>query len=353
MLSIFTRGLFLALTLVPAIVFAHHNVTNLYDSNRTIEVEGIVTEAIWRNPHIQISIQVTDQDGKQELWNNASEAMSNLRRWKIEAGFIKAGDKVRLAGRPAHQGNGMYISHVLTPSGVEVILDRRNFEPRWSETTVTIAEYIKEEIGDPNSPELGIFRVWSHPDSLGLLFPEDGVADFDLSQYPLTESTKAAIAAFDKTRDNPIGSCQAKGMPTIMEAPYPHQFVQDGENILWHQEEQDTIRTIHMAPDATAEGKPTNKLGYSIGHWEDEYTLVVTTVNATWGRYNTMGIPLTEEAVMVERFMLAEDGSRLDYAISVTDPETFTAPHTATTYWLFYPDAEVGRYECLLDAENG
>ena len=35
------------------------------------------------------------------------------------------------------------------------------------------------------------------------------------------------MAAFDRERDNPIAFCQPKGMPTIMEAPYPHRFVLD------------------------------------------------------------------------------------------------------------------------------
>ena len=171
MISALFRTLIVGLAIAPAFGLAHHNVTNVYDSNRIIEVEGIVTSAIWRNPHIQVSILVTDENGNEEVWDMASEAMSNLRRWNIEPAFIKPGDKARFAGRAAHQGNGMYISHVLTPSGVEVILDRRNFEPRWSENTITIAESRKLEIGNPNFPELGIFRVWSHPRQLGPAIP--------------------------------------------------------------------------------------------------------------------------------------------------------------------------------------
>ena len=352
MISNLIRAICLGLCLAPVTGLAHHNVSNLYDSSRLIEVEGVVTKTIWRNPHVQISLLVTDENGNEEVWDTATEAMSNLRRWNFEAGFIEVGDKVRLAGHPQHRGTGMYISNILTPSGLEVILDRRNFVPRWSENKQTIAQSRIDEIGNPDFPELGIFRVWSHPDSLRLLFPEDSLPNFDFSQYPLTEYALAAIAAYDPIRDNPLSFCRAKGMPTIMEAPYPHRFVQDGENILWHQEEQDTIRTIHMAPDATAEGKPVGKLGYSIGRWEDERTLVVTTTGATWKRYDTQGIPLTEDAVIVERFVVAEDGSRLDLELTVTDPAIFTEPHSATTYWLYYADAQVGAYECLLDAEN-
>ena len=66
------------------IVLAHHNVTKIYDPQRLIDVEGVVTETLWRNPHIQISLRVTDENGEQEVWNTATEALSNLRRWKID-----------------------------------------------------------------------------------------------------------------------------------------------------------------------------------------------------------------------------------------------------------------------------
>ena len=186
-----------------------------------------------------------------------------------------------------------------------------------------------------------------------MLIPQDVNPNYDLEEnYPLTDAARAAVAAFDRERDNPIAYCQPKGMPTIMEAPYPHRFVQDGENILWHMEEYDTIRTIHMAPDATAVGKPAARLGYSIGRWEDENTLVVTTTSSTWGRFDTMGIPLSESAEMVERFTLAPDGSRLDFSITVTDPGTFMEPVTLTKYWLYFEGAEVGYYDCLISAED-
>jgi len=66
----------------------------------------------------------------------------------------------------------------------------------------------------------------------------------------------------------------------------------------------------------------------------------------SWGHFDTVGIPLTEAAGIVERFTLAEDGSRLDYSMVVTDPNTFTAPVELEKYWLWIPGVEVQPYEC-------
>ena len=119
----------------------------------------------------------------------------------------------------------------------------------------------------------------------------------------------------------------------------------------FHQEEYDTRRTIHMAPDASPDGKPETLLGYSTGHWEGD-TLVVRTTNTNWRHFDTLGVPLSAAAETVERFTMQPDGSRMDYTMTVTDPTTFKEPVTLDVHWVWYPDAEVGAYDCLLAAED-
>lgn len=347
-----TTAIIMGLAFLPILASAHHNVAGRYDPQQVIEVEGVVSEIIWRNPHVQITMRATEANGDDQVWDMATTALSNMRRWQIDPDFIAVGDTIRVAGNPARRGVGMYISNVLTPDGQEVLLGP-NVESLWSDRTIEIAASRRALIGDATAPELGIFRVWSHPEGVGMLIPQDVNPNYDLEEnYPLTTTAMAAVSAFVREQDNPIAFCQPKGMPTIMEAPYPHRFVQDGENILWHMEEYDTIRTIHMAPDATAEGKPAARLGYSIGRWEDENSLVVTTTNSTWGYFDTAGIPLSEDAVIAERFTVASDGSRLDFAMTVSDPATFTEPVTLTKFWLYFAGEEVGRYACSTAAED-
>lgn len=340
------------LMLVPVASIAHHNVANRYDSSQTVEYEGVVTNVLWRNPHVQVDIEVTDANGETEIRELATTALSNIRRWQISPDFIEVGDAIRVAGRPERSGTGLYITHVLTKEGQEVLLDPRA-EPLWSDRIIEMAESRRASQGDGSAPELGIFRVWSTPDGIPMLIPQDVNPNFDVEEnYPLTQAALAALHAFDRETDNPIANCQPKGMPTIMEAPYPHRFVRDGENILWHQEEYDTLRTIHMAPDATAEGMPPSRLGYSIGRWENDRTLVVTTTNTTWRHFDTVGIPLSEDVEFVERFELVPNGSRLNYSMTITDPATFTEPVTLRKHWLYFPDAEVRTYQCLAAAED-
>ncbi len=167
-----TRIFFSVLFLLPLGSIAHHNVAGRYDADATVEVEGVVTETIWRNPHVQITMRVTDDSGEEQIWDMATTALSNMRRWQIEPGFIEVGETVRVAGHPARRGTGMYISNVLTASGEEVLLDP-NTGPLWSDRTIEMAESRRAVEGDTTAPELGIFRVWSHPQGFGMLILQD------------------------------------------------------------------------------------------------------------------------------------------------------------------------------------
>ena len=51
---------------------------------------------------------------------------------------------------------------------------------------------------------------------------------------------------------------------------------------------------------------------------------------------------------LVERFTPSVDGSRLDYALTVTDAATFTQPVVMDKYWLWIPGVRVEPYECTV-----
>jgi hypothetical protein len=341
----------LCLACLPSLTNAHHAVSGSYDANSIIEVEGEVTAVLWRNPHVQISMRVTDPDGTTQDWAMATTSLSNIRRWQMDPNFIAVGDRIRVAGNPARDGaQGLYISNVLTSRGEEVLLAPR-IMPRWSDQIVAMTQSRRLGQGDTSAPELGMFRVWSTPDTIPMLIPRN----FGRSpQYRpnLTEAARQAVDGFVWERDNPLGNCAPKGMPMIMEAPYPFEFQLDGDDILWHQEEFDTVRRIHMAPNASADGQPDSLLGYSIGRWDDERSLVVTTTKMGWGHFDGLGVPLTTQAEMVERFTVSAEGDRLDYSVTFTDPAVFTEPVTLGKHWVWYPDATVGTYDCLRAAEN-
>ena len=47
---------------------AHHSFSAQYDSTAPITLNGEVTEVQWRNPHIYLQVNVTDESGNVENW---------------------------------------------------------------------------------------------------------------------------------------------------------------------------------------------------------------------------------------------------------------------------------------------
>jgi len=342
---------FIGFLVLPFSSNAHHAVAGNYDPDTIIEVEGEITDILWRNPHPQVSMRVVAEDGEVQEWGMATTALSNMRRWQIDPTFIEVGDTVRVAGNPSILvDHGLYISNVLTSDGEEVLLGG-NVQPIWTDQTIEMSESRRLGVGDTSAPELGIFRVWSTPDTIPMLMPRD-IGKTPDGRANLTEAALQVVDNFVWTRDNPLRNCSLKGMPLIMEAPYPFEIVQDGENILWHNEEFDTIRTIHMSPDASADGQPDSLLGYAVGYWESDTTLVVTTTKVNWGHLDGQGVPASTSMETLERFTVSPQGDRLDYTITITDPEYLIEPMTFSKHWVWYPDAEVGNYDCLVAAED-
>jgi len=320
-----------------------------FDTTSMTEIEGEVTEFRWQNPHVVFTLRVpagTAASGEGASWEIETLSISGISRWGITRDLFNVGDRLRVAGNPSRRNsNNIFVRNILLPGGREIVLGGA---ARWSDTTLRASELLQASEGDASRPELGIYRTWSSGSVGAVLFPEAVQANFDFSRYPLTPAAKAALEAFDYAEDDPTRNCTPKGMPTIMEQPYPMQIVDQGASVLIRIEEYDTRRIVHMAAagEAAAAAAPPGPLGYSVGHFEGA-TLVVTTTKSSWGHFDSVGIPLSAAAVLVERFTPQADGSRLDYTLTVTDAATFTAPVELKKSWIWRPEVSLGVFECL------
>ena len=326
----------LVLLAFPAEIFAHHGIGAQFDLSASIELRGELERVIWRNPHVRLTLRVTDDAGGEELWEVEAQSVSMLRQRDITEVLLEAGDEITLVGNPAHDGvTEIYVTNVLLPDGREVLFSQ-GAEPRWNDEAMgrTGARFVAE--GDTESPELGLFRTWSAPPGQGFF------RDFSHAGAPLTDEARATAVAYDRLTDNLVsGECSQAGMPAIIGNPYPRDFIDRGDTILMRLEEYDAVRTIHLDETAADIGSP---LGHSVGTWE-EGTLVVTTTNISSRRFR-LGIALGDELQLIERYTPSADGSRLDYRITITDPATFLEPVEFQTYWIYIPGVSVEPYGC-------
>jgi hypothetical protein len=338
------RSVLLALALSGAAA-AHHSFFGRFDTETLVELEGEVTDVLWRNPHAYFSVRA---DGV--AWEVETSSLTVLKRMGIDQGTIRAGDRIRIAANPpVGEKKEMYARHVLLADGRELLLNV-GLTPRWTERSRAVGDesLLMAREGDGSRPELGIFRVWSHTRTIARLFPEVTDAAADINAYPLTPAARAQLAEFDRSTDNPTANCVPKGMPTIMEAPYPIEFVrQDDGDILLKLEEYDLTRRIYMNPGVTRELTVPTPLGDSVGRW-DGATLVVTTTHISWPFFSQLGIRQSPAVEIVERFTPTAEGSRLDYEMTVTDAATFTRPVVLRQHWLWLPSVTLLPYECTV-----
>lgn len=312
---------------------AHHSTALVYHRDGPIiEAEGVITAVAWVNPHVRLEMRGTGPDGVERLYKIESNSVSTVSRFGLTAELVAAGTRVKVAGNGGrHADDVLWLTNLLLPGGEEILFGAA-VKARWSERT--IGSDIRSAVA-ADAEGLGLFRVWSNVTNPVTFWGND---------LPLTPAATATRAAFDPLTDEPTANCAPKGMPFIMEQPYPMRFVDAGSEIRMEMEEYDTVRRIVLngaPPASTAPGL----LGVSTGRWEGR-TLVVTTTDVTYRHFNGTGIPLGPGARFDERFTLSEDGSRLDYTLTVTDAATFTAPVTLRKAWEYRPGEVLKPYEC-------
>lgn len=320
--------------LAPLAAQAHHATGPSFDLGRIVEAEGEVIEVVWRNPHVRFKVAGVDTTGAERVWEIETNSVSIVSRFGLTADIVAAGTRVKIAGNPGRlDENAMWLRNMLLPNDEEILFGAR-IEPRWSDAT--IGEDIRSAVASDPTGELGLFRVWTHSFSRG---------PFWRDSYPITEAAFAFRADYDPVADDPTADCAPKGMPYIMEQPYPVELVDEGETIVFRLEEYDTVSRIAMAPGAEP-ARNAPRLGRSIGRWEGE-TLVVETTDIDYPYFNGTGIPLGPNARIEERFALNDDGSLLEYAMTVTDPAAFSEPVTLTKAWEWRPGEAVRPYACF------
>ena len=333
----------LATAAMPVSLSAHHSLAQ-WDTNELVELEGVIREIVWRNPHSQMRFEVTNETGAPSNWELESGSITELRLAGASTDLISVGARVMIAGYLSKRGGDvMFARNMLLPDGEEILLAVGS-KPHWSD--VSRSELLGTRLagvdgGVEDVSTIDLFRVWSTVAEDPEAFP------MVKGQYPLTGEAESIRAQFDAST-NPFTAfdgCDPKGMPLIMSSPFPMEFVRANGDILLRIEEYDSERVIHMSQNTAASQPEYSLLGYSAGRWEGT-ALVVETTHIESGWFDGAGAPQSRNLRLLERFELGEGGQRLDYTLTVTDPETFTEPFNLTRYWVWEPGAILEPWNC-------
>jgi hypothetical protein len=122
-------SLALCLVLLPLPVSAHHGTNQSYDRSAPIVVKGVVTEFRYKNPHPQLFIDVTDDQGNTTPW--AIEIAPTpytlaLRGWskRRSAEALKPGTVVSVTLAPSRAGTPVgLLQEIVDAEGEEILGD--------------------------------------------------------------------------------------------------------------------------------------------------------------------------------------------------------------------------------------
>jgi hypothetical protein len=334
---------------VPRIAGSHHSVGGFFDINQTVEIEGVVTATIWRNPHTVFEVDVDDPSGEVIEWHVETGALGVLQVRGLDREFMRVGDRIRIFGNPSNRGlNEIWANNVRLNNGQEVlvsIMARPYFslqeggtllEPIYDELSAEIERTARRDAD-------GVFRVWS-----ANLRPAPGDGRVFNGNYPINDAARVNRETWNQNRDIAdvdLLGCHEFSMPSLMSNPAPMEFVREGSDILMRFFYGDNERIIYMDPDTVGVPSDHSLMGHSIGRWDGD-TLVVETTNMRAGRLDGGGTPHSSNIHIVERFTPSADRARLDYEINVMDSEYFTESFEQSRHWFWRPEMALGRYAC-------
>jgi hypothetical protein len=85
-------------------LFAHHGTGVAYQQDKTIMLQGTVTDWIWANPHCAILFDVKDEQGNVVHWGAELGNPHQLSSAGFSREILKPGDKVTVVGHPSRNG---------------------------------------------------------------------------------------------------------------------------------------------------------------------------------------------------------------------------------------------------------
>jgi hypothetical protein len=148
--------------------------------------------------------------------------------------------------------------------------------------------------------------------------------------------------------DDPTTFCLPQASPRMTGVGlFPVQFVQTPTQLIVLYEYFWVFRVIPLDRTAHPDDVEPSHMGDSIGRWEGD-TLVVDVTSFKPGGWLAAGFVHSDALHLVERYRRV-DRDRLDYEVTIEDPNVLTRPHTQRITLMLREGTRLREYSC---AEN-
>jgi uncharacterized protein DUF6152 len=97
-------------------LYSHHSIAGVYDSSRTVSIEGVVAQFHFVNPHPFVMVEVRAERGKPQQWRLEMDNRFELVEVGMNDQTLKPGDRVVVTGSPGRsQPQSLYIRKLERP----------------------------------------------------------------------------------------------------------------------------------------------------------------------------------------------------------------------------------------------
>jgi hypothetical protein len=168
-------------------------------------------------------------------------------------------------------------------------------------------------------------------------------------QYAGPYETRRAAEAESDRRGEPLATpgteCLPYGMPNMMNAIYPMEFLQTPGQITIIGEAYSEVRRIYLnEPQGKVGDVEPGYYGHSVGHWDGD-TLVVDTIGIKETVRGYRSMPHSDRMRITERIRLIATDVLQDQ-ITIDDPVVLEKPVTYTQAYRRMPDYKMQEYVC-------
>lgn len=347
--------------------FAHHSAV-AFDKENTVTVSGTVTRFVWRNPHMAINMEVTDENGNDVLWRIEGPGTTVLARQSFNRESIKSGDKITVVVNPMKSGRpGGLLQVVTLADGARHVLGE-DYSETPSTTTErvipSLVDYVPPPAGETwqdrekrsRPPELPLIGTDPRQTGPGALDPEHLAKDWPEPAFDLTgtwafrgerELTASyggyefkphpkftakgqkiydeylSYARAGRRYAEPTAQCYPAGMPRVMTRYGSLMMLQYPTAIFMVSRLNNEYRVIWLdgrerEPDAS---RDYNWNGESIGRWEGDTLVIETTGFTDENHLIQQGVFTGNQLKIIERYQVINDGNTLVMEFIMTDPE--------------------------------
>ena len=317
---------------VPA--SAHHAAPAVF-TDEEIEIEGVVTEFNFVNPHVNIMLNVTDETGAETQWMVTGPAAPPMRRWGWTAETIQPGQLFRFAGKKSRTGAPMLlIESAEIQSGRFVELDPADG---------SIVRRLQEAPDDSQAPDSSMAVALTlddgRPNLAGMWL--GGLGRGPNPPPPFNEAGAALQAGFDALNDPAFAECADHGLVRQAMSGHPLRIAQNDAHLVFEYEQGAATRVIHLDGRGPASGEHTD-YGHHVARYEGD-ALVIESTQLLGRLTGTQGNALSNSSTVTETYRRADSpelGAVLEMTLVVNDPEYLTGPwqmsrrknHAATDY---------------------